>query len=1647
MAPTKPPRKKIVTDPKTPTKTHGNPAAKGQQPDEPATPGPQAATANYAQAQADEIEALKAIYMEDYEDVETKGAWSKNADRACKILLKSFTNPDINALLSVRFTATYPRTAPILKLEKTNGLRTKTQKDLENLVKTKPNELLGEVMIFEIGSAIQDLLEDAVVARREDQAAPSLEEERQVHEAAAEELARKQEEERLKKLEEDEAEQDRIFQHMVEQELNRRKEQKRQTRILSAAAEETSVIYGTCRRIISPATSMLIFPEIETGPMRPLRRGPASQVYAVVHKTMPFAFKKALVRAESHPARVKKLVEEFDQAMEDLRKVSHENVITVLDFKIDRAPEGAEWHISILTDFADRGSLVDLFQVIDTFPADKVRSWTIDLLQALDYLHRSGVIHKRLHPGNVLFCEPAEGGALFVKLADGGFQQCLHNAIDAARGAEKAESARSAYWTAPELQDGNGRPSRKTDIWDLGIVFLQMLFGLDAPQKYSSPGALMEDKNVSAPLEEMISKLFRPDPKKRPSAFDLMPSEFLRTNAPVLSLSSSPSRTRLHSTSSSIPIAGRRIRRESSSYEGSYPNGPFSRYASEWTELGRLGRGGYGEVVKARNKLDGGVYAIKKIKQNTASALSDVLSEVMLLSKMNHPYVVRYYSAWPENELGSAIDTETETESVVATEDTVSNSGPDIEFTRSNTGGLDFISSGINIQFGDVSEDESDSEDEFSDSDSESGTGTAETKSPLKLKRATSRGIRTTLYIQMEFCERQTLRDLIRNGLYNDANKGWRLLRQVVEGLAHIHSHGVIHRDLKPDNIFIDTANNPRIGDFGLATTGQYQIADRATTFGSTATNTHGDQTHSVGTTFYIAPELKSGVSGTYDSKVDMFSLGIIFFEMCYPLKTAMERSEEITKLRQKEHVLPECFQSSEKALQGEIILSLINHRPSERPSSNKLLHEGKIPHEIGDETVRLALAGLSDPKSPYYHKMLSALFAQGANKQVQVKDYAWDLNATNGPHEQKASTLVIQELVEDKLSAVFRRHGAVKTRRQLLFPTSDHYEEQNVVKLFDSSGTLVQLPYDFTLPYARSIARQAPPVEKTYTIGHVYRDAFTGGEPRSNGEADFDIISYNSLDLALKEAEVVKVMDEVIDEFPSLSTAPIVFQINHADLLDLIMESCRIATPLRRSVKQILNRLNIHDWTWQKIRSDLRSPTVGVSSTSLDDLAKFDFSDSPEKAFSKIQSLLAGTEFLDKTHAIFAHLRTVLGYLKKFNVHRQIKVNPLGTFNEKFYAGGFMFQCLYDTKRRDVIAAGGRYDALIEEHRSKAQGKSSSCHAVGLNLGWDRLVASMARLQKKAGKNNFLKKANEDESGPGQWATRRCDVLISCFDSAALRSTGVKMVGELWAHDVSAELSIDARSPEELLSHYAEDKHSWIVIIKADAINTGKPDLKVKSLVRKEDTDIRSSELLSYLRQEMRERDHREGRAAATRLGSSRLFGAGAGSSYENHSTHGGSAESSGGIPAGSGRSSNKPGTGAGGAGGLGSGTGNTNNVQVLMAQHRSKKSNKWSIVEAAQARARELLASLVDGPIAAIETKDEILETIRETRLSEPDSWRRVIQSVPLGERQYLQEVHAMLNEYRRKWETDGKPTEGRAAFVYNFRTGGMVMYDLGT
>ncbi|KAH5205080.1 non-specific serine/threonine protein kinase [Parastagonospora nodorum] len=1570
----------------------------------------------YEKAQEDEREVLKAIFMDDYEESEATGAWSKTTDRVLRLKLRSFSNDDISITLCAKVTATYPKSLPALTLENATNLRKKTCTKLQSLLKTRPKELLGEVMIHEIATAIQDILEDEVAVRENDGTFENLDAERAVQEAAAAETAKQQEQELQRKKDEEQAEEERMLQQLVSDEMRRKdlmvKRKNRASAVVPTSyfpTEENPSRISFDRKVSFPHGDSMVDCSVVEG-MLPFRAGPVTENLLVKpagnSSALTLVLKRARVGGGNSSAgpQLKKAIMDFEEEMEEIKRLRQNAIMTVLDFKIEHLPSSG-WEVNILMEQASKGSLGEKLEDDGPVTIAKVRSWTIELLEALDFLHRNGIVHRRVHPRNILF-KKSTTGSISVSLADAGFQDSLHVMQNLCRGEPASTTSRSAFWIAAELAQ-DARRTRKTDVWDLGVVFLQMLFGLDVPQKYNSPKDLSESLGCSDPLQEIMRKFFKPDPKKRPSAFDLIPCEFLRDDVPIYDRPPSPIRSRHSSTS----LSRFKLRRESSSGVG----GSYSRYATDWVEQGRLGKGGYGVVVKARNKVDGRTYAIKKIKQKSAAALSNVLSEVMLLSQLNHPCVVRYYTAWPEEdtlgmpEAGDDESTTLNSDESGSESDGSDNSANGMAFSTS-TSGLDFISSSgyPKIEFGsDAGSDEDDDAVIFgSDSEDDTGTASVGPRSPMVKRRTLSnshhhRSTRSILYIQMEFCEKQTLRDLIRRGLYDEPEEYWRLFRQMLEGLAHIHALGIIHRDLKPDNIFIDVAKIPKIGDFGLATSGQYQRPDKKASAGIQ----DGDMTRSVGTALYVAPELSSNMTGSYSDKVDMYSMGIIFFEMCFPLTTAMERDRTIRSLRERKHDLPAEFQTPEKSLQGSIIESLISHRPSERPSCGELLRTGKVPLQIEDEAVKEALKALSDRNSPHYTKMMAALFSQQPD--TQARDYAWDMGVA--ANTIKANDILLQNLVRDRLAMVFRSHGAVEIQRQPLLPWSDHYANTNAVKLFDPSGTLVQLPYDLTLPYARSIGRGAPFLEKTFTIGQVYRDSYSGGAPRSNGEADFDILSYDTLDLALKEAEVLKVVDDIIDEFPAFGSTQMCFHLNHADLLDIVMDFSRISAPQRPLVKTVLSRLNTGKNTWQVIRNLLRSSDVGISSTSLDDLARFDWRDSPEKAFSKLRRIFEGTKYLDRTHAIFAHLKSVVGYTKLWNVKRKLYVSVLGSFNEKFYAGGIMFQCLFDTKQREVLAAGGRYDKLIDEYRPKGPGhahSTSSYHAVGVNLGWDRLVNAMTRYLKKPEKSTFLKKHADEDTPIVSWMPRRCDCLVASFDSNVLRSAGVKLVAELIAHGYTAELAVDAHSVEDILRHYRDDRHSWVIVIK-HGLAPDKPELKVKSIGKKEDTDLRTGDLLNYLRNELRDREAREGSAAQ------RLTKA---------------------VPT---ASSSAPASAK-------------NNVDVLMAQHRSKKSNKWSIVEAAQTRSSELLSSFNSAPIAAIETKEEVMNLIRETRLSDPDSWRQAIQKMPIAERKYLQELHDLLLGYRARWNEmkneEGRGSgEGGKAFVYNFRTGGCLLYDL--
>lgn len=486
-----------------------------------------------------------------------------------------------------------------------------------------------------------------------------------------------------------------------------------------------------------------------------------------------------------------------------------------------------------------------------------------------------------------------------------------------------------------------------------------------------------------------------------------------------------------------------------------------------------------------------------------------------------------------------------------------------------------------------------------------------------------------------------------------------------------------------------------------------------------------------------------------------------------------MERDQTLRSIREKHHNLPATFQQSEKVLQGQIIESLLSHIPDERPTASELLSSGKIPLQVEEETFRRAMVHLlSDPNSPDYKKILSAIFSQSPKK---FEDIAWDIDSKAVP---AANELLAQGLVKEKLTSIFRRHGALETARQMLFPRSQHYSA-GAVRLLDASGNLLQLPFDLTVPNARAIPRQDPSLEKTFAFGTVYRESSHGSEPRTHREVDFDIVSHNTLDLALKEAEVIKVLDEIIEEFPPLRSAHMCFLINHSDLLQLIMEFCRITPSQIPLVKDVVSKLNVGKWTMQKIRSELRSPAIGVASTSLDDLARFDFRgklhgfaftalmlisdlDSLKETQRRLHNIMEGTEHAERIPPIFARLNVLMTYLQSFGIKRKVYINPLSSLHDKFYRGSILFQCIFDNKRRDVFAAGGRYDRLIQEFSPRVLTSRPQAHAVGFNLSSDRLGSSMTEYL-----NTRAPSKESDMGGETYWTTRRVSIHFILLTSS----------------------------------------------------------------------------------------------------------------------------------------------------------------------------------------------------------------------------------------------------------------------------------------
>lgn len=122
------------------------------------------------------------------------------------------------------------------------------------------------------------------------------------------------------------------------------------------------------------------------------------------------------------------------------------------------------------------------------------------------------------------------------------------------------------------------------------------------------------------------------------------------------------------------------------------------------------------------------------------------------------------------------------------------------------------------------------------------------------------------LYYAMEYIVGEPLVELLTKvAVIRDADELWSLVSQLCDALAYAHDRGILHRDVKPENVLLTPDGKIKLFDFGLAR----RVADG-----------FGDQSLLIGTPYYMAPEQITS-SDKVDRRADIYSLGVLLYRMC----------------------------------------------------------------------------------------------------------------------------------------------------------------------------------------------------------------------------------------------------------------------------------------------------------------------------------------------------------------------------------------------------------------------------------------------------------------------------------------------------------------------------------------------------------------------------------------------------------------------------------------------------------------------------------------------------------------------------------------------------------------------------------------------
>ena len=216
-------------------------------------------------------------------------------------------------------------------------------------------------------------------------------------------------------------------------------------------------------------------------------------------------------------------------------------------------------------------------------------------------------------------------------------------------------------------------------------------------------------------------------------------------------------------------------------------------------------------------------------------------------------------------------------------------------------------------------------------------------KSKISLKETPK--FKTYFFIQMEFCEGLTLRQYIDNNIENGLNENTIFIftYQLLKSLKKIHEHNIIHRDIKPDNIFVINNNSIKIGDFGLATEMKEIKKEKGSKNNLLLPHNRKSSSSLIkgynescleGTPIYISPEQLERKS--INEKVDIYALGLVLYEMCGCFLTQMERRKSLENLKLNRIIVDKVL--NKFPIQSKLILKMTERNARIRPNAKGVL-------------------------------------------------------------------------------------------------------------------------------------------------------------------------------------------------------------------------------------------------------------------------------------------------------------------------------------------------------------------------------------------------------------------------------------------------------------------------------------------------------------------------------------------------------------------------------------------------------------------------------------------------------------------------------------------------------------------------------------